>query len=112
MLAVQLEPATAVPSVRYAWDADTEILSAALAPVGVREPSGVSGSIEVQGDDGSWLSFELAEKRLLRHAASWTLRAPTATRAAPAHAPTRRPLPRTNAPSDRRAGLPCAGPAC
>jgi hypothetical protein len=64
MLAVQLEPAVAVPSVRYAWDADTEILSASVAPQGVRERSGVCGSVEVQGDDGSWLSIELADGAL------------------------------------------------
>ncbi len=60
MLAVQLEPAVAVPPVRYAWDADTEILSASLAPQGVKEGAGPCGSVEVQGDDGSWLSIELA----------------------------------------------------
>ncbi|HEY0972304.1 MAG TPA: hypothetical protein VGE02_15145 [Gemmatimonadales bacterium] len=65
MLAVQLEPAVAVPPVRYAWDADTEILSASVAPQGVRESAaGVCGSLEVQGDDGSWLSLELADGAL------------------------------------------------
>lgn len=60
MLVVQLEPAVAVPPVRYAWDADTEILSASLAPQGVKASAGVCGSVEVQGDDGSWLSLELS----------------------------------------------------
>jgi hypothetical protein len=60
MLAVQLEPAVAVPPVRYAWDADTEILSAVLGPPAVPPDGGASGSIEVQGEDGSWLSLELS----------------------------------------------------
>lgn len=71
MLALQLEPLPAVPQVRYTWDADTEILSAAITlgtagqvgaevAAGAAATAGAAGSIEVQGEDGSWISLDLA----------------------------------------------------
>jgi hypothetical protein len=81
MLTVQLAPTPDVPAVRYRWDADTDILSAecepaadphADAPATVREGAAVlpppgaarSGAIEVEGDDGSWLSLEVVRGRI------------------------------------------------
>lgn len=80
MLTVHLAPATDLPAVRYRWDADTDILSveceapadAAVALPAVREGAGIepppgaarSGAIEVEGDDGSWLSLEVVRGRI------------------------------------------------
>lgn len=62
-IAVQLEPATGTPpEVDYRWDPDTDILSAQLRPRAVAE--GSSGSLEVEGSDGSWLIIDLAEGRI------------------------------------------------
>jgi hypothetical protein len=57
-VAVQLEPAASIPSVEYRWDADTEILTARLR--GTSGRSGMSGSVEVEGADGSWLILDVA----------------------------------------------------
>lgn len=61
---VRLEPLDAqeLPPVEYRWDADTDILVAMLRPAGVSE--GVSGSLDFEGSDGSWLTFELVGGRL------------------------------------------------
>ena len=61
---VRLEPLEAkdLPPVEYRWDADTDILVAMLRPAGVSE--GVSGSMDFEGSDGSWLTFELVDGRL------------------------------------------------
>lgn len=61
---VRLEPLDAqdLPPVDYRWDADTDILVATLRPAGVSE--GVSGSLDFEGADGSWLTFELVDGRL------------------------------------------------
>lgn len=82
MLTVQLAPTADVPPVRFRWDADTDILSAECdtpadrpAPDGraiVREGAAVvppdgaaeSGAIEVEGDDGSWISLEVVHGRI------------------------------------------------
>jgi len=81
MLTVQLAPTADVPAVRYRWDADTDILSAecdgepcpdGAGPAAVREGAAVlpppgaaeSGAIEVEGDDGSWLSLEVVRGRI------------------------------------------------
>ena len=62
-LAVQLEPAAVpCPSVQYRWDADTDILTARME--GVDRGAGMSGSVEVQGADGSWLIFDVAAGRI------------------------------------------------
>ena len=61
---VRLEPLEPkdLPPVEYRWDADTDILVAMLRPAGVSE--GVSGSLDFEGSDGSWLTFELVDGRL------------------------------------------------
>lgn len=61
---VRLEPLEPkdVPPVEYRWDPDTDILAAMLRPAGVSE--GVSGSLDFEGSDGSWLTFELVDGRL------------------------------------------------
>jgi len=57
-IAVQVEPARGVPvAVEYRWDADTAILVAQLADI---EPgTGMSGSVELSGNDGSWLVLDV-----------------------------------------------------
>ena len=57
-VAVQLEPAANVPAVEYRWDADTDILTARLR--GANGRTGMSGSVEVEGSDGSWLILDVA----------------------------------------------------
>lgn len=51
-----------LPSVEYRWDADTDILCAMLRPQGVSE--GVSGSMDIEGADGAWITLELTDGRL------------------------------------------------
>jgi hypothetical protein len=46
------------PPVEYRWDPDTEILSAQLTPRA--SGKGMSGSVEVEGADGSWLILEVS----------------------------------------------------
>ena len=58
-VAVRLDPAAAVvPPVEYRWDEDTDILTASVALAG--EGEGMSGSVGVEGSDGSWLIFDVA----------------------------------------------------
>src|SRR5437763_14529651 len=58
-VAVQLEPAlSSPPAVDYRWDADTDILTARLR--GVSAGAGMSGSVEIEGSDGSWLILDVA----------------------------------------------------
>ena len=60
---LQIEPATdGTPAVQYRWDPDTEILSAQLHPRSSAQ--GLSGSVEVEGADGSWLILDLDEGRI------------------------------------------------
>jgi hypothetical protein len=47
----------AAPAVEYRWDADTDILTASVA-VGSPGP-GMTGSVEIEGSDGSWLILDL-----------------------------------------------------
>ncbi len=63
-LDLRLEPIAAdeLPNVEYRWDADTDILCVMLRGQGVAE--GVSGSLDLEGADGSWLTFELTDGRL------------------------------------------------
>lgn len=59
-IAVQVEPANgAPPEVEYKWDADTDILSAQLKSRVASK--GMSGSVEVEGKDGSWIILDVAE---------------------------------------------------
>ena len=62
-IAVQLGPASgAPPEVEYKWDSDTDILSAQLASP---TPSqGMSGSVGVEGADGSWVILDVASGRI------------------------------------------------
>ena len=62
-IAVQIEPRTdKAPKVKYTWDADTEILSAHLRPGS--ESSGLSGSVGVEGADGSWVILDVNGGRI------------------------------------------------
>ncbi len=55
---VRITPTAAVLSpVEYRWDADTDILTATLMTLGVGD--GVSGSIDMEGEDGSWVIFDI-----------------------------------------------------
>lgn len=51
-----------LPPVDYRWDADTDILTAALRPAGVAE--GLSGSVDIQGPDGAWIMLEVTGGRV------------------------------------------------
>ena len=76
MLTVQLAPTADVPAVCFRWDADTDILSAECAAVApsaaVREPApavvppgaATTGTIAVEGADGSWLSLDVVRGRI------------------------------------------------
>jgi hypothetical protein len=56
---LKVEPANgASPAVEYRWDPDTEILSAQLNPRSTGK--GMSGSVELEGSDGSWLILDVA----------------------------------------------------
>lgn len=60
---IQVEPAGgASPSVEYRWDPDTEILSAQLNPRSTG--TGMSGSVELEGADGSWLILDVSAGRI------------------------------------------------
>lgn len=78
-IAMTFEPAPTLPAVEYRWDADTEILSASLVGADAADgrateagaaradgdgPAGASGSVEVEGVDGSWLTLDLAAGRV------------------------------------------------
>ena len=60
---IQVGPAAhATPAVEYRWDADTEILSAQITPRGSGQ--GMSGSVELEGSDGSWLILDVSSGRI------------------------------------------------
>ena len=62
-IAMQVEPRSgAPPAVAYRWDPDTEILIATLDDSSAGE--GASGTVEVQGTDGSWLNLDVARGRI------------------------------------------------
>jgi hypothetical protein len=62
-IAVQIEPRTdKTPKVKYTWDSDTEILSAHLRPGS--EASGLSGSVGLEGADGSWVILDVNGGRI------------------------------------------------
>jgi hypothetical protein len=63
-IAVHVEPSagTTPPDVDYRWDPDTEILSAHLRPRAVGE--GMTGAVELEGKDGSWLILDVASGRI------------------------------------------------
>ena len=51
-----------LPPVEYRWDGDTEILCAFLRTGGVAE--GLTGAMDIEGDDGAWITLELTDGRL------------------------------------------------
>jgi hypothetical protein len=60
---IQVEPAAdGTPAVEYRWDPDTEILSAQVNPKASGQ--GMSGSVEVEGADGSWLILDVSSGRI------------------------------------------------
>lgn len=60
---VRVEPATGHPvPVEYRWDTDTDILTANLALEG--NGNGSSGSVDVEGSDGSWLILDVADGKI------------------------------------------------
>jgi hypothetical protein len=62
-VAVQLQPADATPAdVSYTWDPDTDILSAQLSPRASGD--GLSGSVGLEGVDGSWVILDVAAGRI------------------------------------------------
>jgi len=62
-VAVQLQPASALPAdVEYTWDPDTDILSAQLSPR--MSGDGLSGSVGLEGRDGSWVILDVAAGRI------------------------------------------------
>ncbi|MGH7662978.1 MAG: hypothetical protein ACRENI_01575 [Gemmatimonadaceae bacterium] len=72
-IAIQMEPPDdAPPAVEYRWDEDTDILSATLrrerpGEAGRNEMpahGGLSGTVELQGSDGSWLNLDVAAGRI------------------------------------------------
>jgi hypothetical protein len=63
-IAVELQPATeAPPAVLYRWDADTDIFTATLASR--CDDARPSGSVEIEGTDGSWLVLDLRGGRVV-----------------------------------------------
>jgi hypothetical protein len=62
-IAVHVEPCAAEQSsVEYRWDADTDILTATLG--GGAKGKGMSGSVGIEGSDGSWLMFDVSGGRI------------------------------------------------
>ncbi|MBI1809005.1 MAG: hypothetical protein HYR75_03845 [Gemmatimonadetes bacterium] len=51
-----------LPKVTYRWDADTDILTATLHATAAGE--GMSGAVEIEGSDGSWLVFDVTGGRI------------------------------------------------
>jgi hypothetical protein len=84
-----------LPPVEYRWDADTDILQVTLRSTAVGE--GLSGSVDIEGADGSWLMLEVMAGRLTAiEVAVWpdvrtvpTLLAPEAAGAARLKVPSR-----------------------
>ena len=62
-IAVRIEPPASDPAeVDYRWDPDTDILTASLR--GPVAGEGMSGSLGVEGSDGSWIMFDVAKGRI------------------------------------------------
>jgi hypothetical protein len=62
-VAVDIRPADASPAaVEYTWDPDTDILSAQLRPR--TSGDGLSGSVGLEGSDGSWVILDVAAGRI------------------------------------------------
>jgi hypothetical protein len=56
-LVVSLGDDAPPPPVEYRWDVDTEILTASIGVQGAG--AGMSGSVEIEGSDGSWLILDI-----------------------------------------------------
>ena len=97
-IAVQLEPGSpeSPAEVAYKWDPDTEILSAQLSPASGGE--GMSGSVGLEGSDGSWLILDVNAGSHQRRRDRRVARRPEAARAVAAVARSR-----TSTSSFRRA---------
>jgi hypothetical protein len=61
---VQIEPSDhpSAQRVEYRWDEDTDILSAQLSPR--VEGKGMSGSVGLEGNDGSWVILDVGAGRI------------------------------------------------
>src|SRR6201999_2008877 len=60
---VQIQPSEpTAQTVEYRWDDDTDILSAQLSPK--IEGKGMSGSVGLEGSDGSWVILDIAAGRI------------------------------------------------
>jgi hypothetical protein len=54
-----------LPKVKYRWDADTDILTATLHTTHTTAlGEGMSGAVEIEGGDGSWLIFDVSGGRI------------------------------------------------
>jgi hypothetical protein len=61
---VRLDPrSTEAPPVTYTWDAETDILSAQVTPQ--RAGDGMTGSVGLEGGDGSWVILDLAQGQIV-----------------------------------------------
>jgi len=61
-IAVQVEPIGALSDVEYRWDPDTDILTANLRNGATG--TGMSGSVELTGSDGSWVVLDVEAGRI------------------------------------------------
>ncbi|MBI3790155.1 MAG: hypothetical protein HY275_04680 [Gemmatimonadetes bacterium] len=62
-LVVRVEPRKgAAPKAKYRWDADTEILTVHIAKGAAQ--SGLTGGVELEGQDGSWLLLDIEDGAL------------------------------------------------
>ncbi len=62
---VQLGPRKgAAPKVVYRWDPDTDILSARLRPCRTAAGPAESGTVEIEGADGSWIVLDLVDRQI------------------------------------------------
>jgi hypothetical protein len=65
-IAVKVEPeltgSPSLPRVEYRWDTDTDILTATMN--GATKGQGMSGSVGIEGADGSWLIFDVSSGRI------------------------------------------------
>jgi hypothetical protein len=60
-IAVRVEQYDGSPSgVEYRWDADTEILTANVGPTPIKPGNGASGTLGLEGTDGSWVILDVA----------------------------------------------------
>jgi len=64
-LAVSVDSAgTSNGPVGYRWDADTDILIAEFPAAGAGAGPGMTGSVEIEGQDGSWVEIEVRVGRI------------------------------------------------